>query len=131
MATRWSRTTRRRQASTLFGPVTATISPEADVDWYLAKTRWPCHLSLVVEGPRADPSLGPNFRPLLELYDEEQNLIAVRDDAGAGQRTRIAARVPAGRYYLRVANRGASRSPGEYSVSMSTARVHRLLWLMP
>ena len=119
------------QASTLFGPVTATISPEADVDWYLAKARWPCILSLVVEGPRADPSLGPNFRPLLELYDEDQNLLAVRDDAGAGQRTRIAARVPAGRYYLRVANRGASRSPGEYSVNVSTVRLHRLLKLMP
>ena len=55
----------------------------------------------------------------------------MRDDAGAGQRTLIAARVPAGRYYLRVANRGASRSPGEYSVNASAAHVHRLLWLMP
>jgi subtilisin family serine protease len=119
------------QASTLFGPVTATISPEADVDWYLARTRWPCILSLEIQGPRADPSIGPNFRPLLQLYDEDQNLLAQRVDAGAGQRTRIAAPVPAGRYYLRVANRGASRSPGTYSVKLSTVRLHRLLKLMP
>jgi serine protease len=115
------------EASTLFGPVTATISPEADVDWYLARVRWPCILSFEIQGPPADPRLGPNFRPVLQVYDEEEHLLVKREDGLAGQRTRITATVPAGRYYLRVANRGASRSPGSYSVKTSTFHLHRVL----
>ena len=61
VATRWSRTTRRRQASTLFGPVTATISPEADVDWYLAKTRWPCLSHAGSPGPARRPEPRPEL----------------------------------------------------------------------
>ena len=118
-------------ASTLFGPVSATISPEGDVDWYMAKIRWPCIVSFTIEGPPADPRLGPNFRPDLQLYDEDQRLLVARDDGLAGQRTRIAARVPAGRYYLRVANRGGARSPDTYSVSTRTVRLHHVLMLSP
>jgi serine protease len=121
----------QQDASTLFGPVTATISPEGDVDWYMARVRWPCIVSFDVQGPPATPLLGPNFRPDLQLYDEDQNLLISRDDGAAGQRTRIAAWVPAGRYYLRVANRGGARSPDTYSVKMRTVRQHHVLMLFP
>ena len=118
-------------ARTLFGPVTATISPEGDVDWYLAKIRWPCRVSLVIGGTPVDPRLGPSFRPALQLYDEDAHLLATRNDTSAGQRTFIAARVPAGRYFLRVANRGGARSQGEYSLAMTTVHVHRVARLWP
>jgi serine protease len=118
-------------ARTLFGPVTATISPEGDVDWYLAKIRWPCLVSFVIDGPPIDPRVGPSFRPALQLYDEDSHLLLTRDDTSLGQRARIAARVPAGRYFLRVANRGGARSQGEYSIAMTTVHVHRVARLFP
>jgi serine protease len=117
-------------ATTLSRPMTATISPEGDVDWYLAKIRWPCIATFQVEGPPLNPWLGPNFQPVLQIYDEELNLLT-RDDGSAGRRLRIAAQVPAGRYYLRVTNRGGARSPGTYSVLFTTVRLHHVARLWP
>jgi serine protease len=114
------------EASTLFGPTTATISPEGDVDWYAARIRRPCDVTFQVEGPPFNSHLGPNFRPLLSLYDEDLNLLETRDGVAAGQRVRMEARLPAGRYYLRVANYGGARSPGTYSVSLRIVRLHRI-----
>jgi subtilisin family serine protease len=118
-------------ARPLLGPMTATISPEGDVDWYLANIRWPCIVSFSVEGGPVDPHLGPNFRPAVQLYDEDSHLLATSDDSPVGRRARIAARVPAGRYFLRVANTGGARSQGEYSVGMTKVHVHRVAKLWP
>lgn len=114
------------EANTLFGPTTATISPEGDVDWYAARIRRQCNITFQVDGAPFNSHLGPNFRPLLRLYDEDLNLLETRDAVAAGQRVRLEARLPTGRYYLRVANNGGARSPGTYSVSSRIVRVHRI-----
>jgi hypothetical protein len=106
-------------------PATATISPEGDVDWYAANIRWPCVLSFQIDGPPYNRYSGPNFLPVLQIFDQDSNLLATRDDGSAGD-VRIAAHLPAGRYYLRVANRGGSRSPGTYSVTVKTVRLHHV-----
>jgi serine protease len=118
-------------ATTLSARATATISPEGDVDWYVAKIRQPCIATFQVSGQPLYVWLGPNFRPVLQLYDDDLNLLATRDDGSAGQGMNIAARVPPGRYYLRVTNRGGARSRGTYSVVLTTVRVHHVARLWP
>ena len=94
-------------ASTVFGPMAATISPEGDVDWYAANIRWPCNVTFQIARSPFDPRFGPNFLPVLELYDEDSTLLLKHDDGSASRITRLSARLPAGRYYLRVSNEAA------------------------
>jgi subtilisin family serine protease len=112
-------------ATSIYGWGSATISPEGDVDWYLARIRWPCVMTFELDGAPPDASSGPNFRPVLQLYDEDGNLLTSRDDGATGRIT-ISARVRPGRYYLRVANHGGSRSPGQYGILLRTVHVHRV-----
>jgi len=110
-------------ADSLWRSTTATISPEGDVDWYLTRIRWPCVATFHVDGAPYDTHLGPNFQPILQLYDEDQNLLAASDDYQSGH-LRLALHLPAGRYLLRLANKGGARSPGAYSISFTTTRLH-------
>jgi serine protease len=112
------------QASTLSGrKTTATISPEGDVDWYATRVRSPSIVTFRIAGRPFDPLFGPNFRPVLRLYDEDLHLVREVDDVSAEPRVKLAAQIPAGRYYLRVANWGGARSPGLYSVRLKTVRL--------
>jgi hypothetical protein len=67
---------------------------------------------------------------VLQINDQDMNRLVARDDMSSGS-VRIAAALPAGRYYLRVANNGGSQSPGTYSVSIKTARLHHVAMLIP
>jgi subtilisin family serine protease len=98
----------------------ATIVPEGDVDWYVTSLRWPARFRFDVVAPRYNAYTGPNLRPVAELYDANLNVLAT---AGPdAQRARLAFRLPAGLYYLRVANGYGARSAGAYSVSLSVRR---------
>jgi hypothetical protein len=112
-------------ATPLTRPTTATISPEGDVDWYVATVRRPSVLTFHINGPPYNRFFGPNFQPALQIYDSEPNLLAASDDAASGT-VAIATNVPAGRYYLRVANRSGAQSPGTYSVAVKTARLRHI-----
>jgi len=118
------------EASTIFGPMTATIAPEGDVDWYAARVRWPATVTFQLGGPPFNSRFGPNFRPVLELYDEDQDVLTRQNEISTADITRFTARLPAGRYYLRVSNRGGARSPGAYSIAMRTVRLHRISKLL-
>jgi serine protease len=118
------------QASTVFGPVSATISPEGDVDWYAANLRWPARVTFQIGLPPFNSRFGPNLRPVLQIYDDDSQLLVSHDTVSTADVTSIAARLPAGRYYLRVSNRGGARSPGAYSVAMKTVRLHRISKLL-
>ena len=98
----------------------ATIVPEGDVDWYVTSLRWPALFRFDVVAPRYNAYTGPNLRPVAELYDANLNRLAT--DEPDAQRARLAFRLPAGLYYLRVANGYGARSAGAYSVSLSVRR---------
>ena len=117
-------------ASTVSGPMSATISPEGDADWYVVKIRWPAKVTFEVGAQPFNSHLGPNFRPVLELYDEDSNLLIHQDEVSRADITRMSARLPAGRYNLRVANRGGARSAGAYSMTVKTVRAHRISKLL-
>jgi serine protease len=117
-------------ASTVFGPMSATISPEGDVDWYAANVRWPASVTFQIGRPPFNARFGPNFRPVLQLYDEDLNLLLKQDDVSTADITHVAARLPAGRYFLRIANRGGARSSGAYSLTLKTVRAHRISKLL-
>jgi serine protease len=108
------------RATQLVKTAKATIAPEGDVDWYVVKLRWPAHVRLDVDAPPYDTYTGPNLRPDAQLYDADGNRLAT--DAPTGQRARIAARLPAGLYELRVANGCGARSAGTYTVSLAVKR---------
>jgi hypothetical protein len=87
--------------------VSATISPENDVDWFS------------VDVPTAGvwltftviPPASPNFDPVLQAYTPEFRLLSTADRAGGGGAERLVVPVNTpGRYYLRVANYEGSRT---------------------
>jgi hypothetical protein len=109
-----------KDATTLTQPATGTIAPEGDVDWYAVSIRWPGVLVFQITAPPYDAEIGPNFKPLLDVYDHDLNLLATRNDGDFGQSARFAVRVPAsGLYLLRVANDGGARSRGSYTLTFS------------
>jgi serine protease len=100
----------------------ATIAPEGDVDWYSVSLRWPAQMRFDVVAPPYDSHTGRNLRPVAQLYDADLNLIAHTDvDA---ERARLAFRLPAGLYYVRVANGCGARSAGTYTVTLAVRRAH-------
>jgi subtilisin family serine protease len=112
-------------ATPLTGSSTATISPEGDVDWYVANVRRPSVLTFRIDGAPYNRYLGPNFQPALQIYDKDLNLFATRDDGTTGS-VSLATYAPAGRYYLRVANMTGARSPGPYSVAVRSVRLRHV-----
>src|SRR5262249_57823513 len=94
----------------------ARVGPGGAVDWYVATLRWPARVRFDVDAPPYDTHTGPNLRPVAQLFDANGTRVAA--DAPDGQDARIAARLPAGLYYLRVANACGARSAGTYSVSL-------------
>jgi serine protease len=113
------------EATPLTAPLTATISPEGDVDWYSVRIRWPCVVKFRVDGPAYNARRGPNLRTVLQLYDDDGNLLTAQDDGTYGF-VRLSGQVPPGRYYLRVSNLLGSRSRDPYVVAMSTWRLHHV-----
>jgi hypothetical protein len=109
------------RATPLVKAATATIAPEGDVDWYVTTLRRPARVRFDVVAPPYDAHTGPNLRPVAQLYDENLNRL-VTDEPNT-QRARIEYRLPAGLYYLRVANGCGARSAGTYSVSLSVHNV--------
>jgi hypothetical protein len=98
----------------------ATIAPEGDVDWYVVDVRWPARVRFDVVARPYDAHTGPNLRPVVQLYDADlDNLAHVEPDS---ERARLAFRLPAGLYYVRVANGCGARSAGTYSVSFAVRR---------
>jgi hypothetical protein len=73
-----------------------------------------------VVAPPYDTHTGPNLRPVAELYDADLNQLAHAEPDS--QRARLAFRLPAGLYYVRVTNGSGARSAGTYSVSLATRR---------
>ena len=109
-------------ATPLRKTATATIAPEGDVDWYAMRLRWPAHVRVDVVARPYDAQTGPNLRPVEQLYDANLDRLA---SAGAdSRRARLAFRLPAGLYYVRVANGSGARSAGTYSVSLALRRAH-------
>jgi hypothetical protein len=77
----------------MFGPVTATISPEADVDWYLARVRWPSPSRSRSrdrpQTPRSAPTSVPSCSSTTRMRPARQ-----REDGLAGQRTLLSGEYP-------------------------------------
>ncbi len=114
------------QATLLSASTRGTIAPEGDVDWYAVQARAPGALTFEVDGPPYDARRGPNFNPVLKLYNHKLTLIATQDVGSVGESERLTVRVPtAGRYYLRIANKTGAKSPGRYSVSVTMPHSHR------
>ena len=108
------------RATPLSKSAAATIAPEGDVDWYVTSLRWPALARFDVLAPPYNAHTGPNLRPVAQLYDANLNRIAA--DEPNTQRARLAFRLPAGLYYLRVTNGCGARSAGTYSVSLAVRR---------
>jgi hypothetical protein len=107
-------------ATTLTRSTTATIAPEGEVDWYAVTLKWPGVLVFQISVTPYNPYVGPNFKPVLSVYDHDLTLLATRNDGDFGESTRFAVRVPtSGRYFLRVANDGGARSRGSYTLTFS------------
>jgi subtilisin family serine protease len=98
----------------------ATIAPEGDVDWYAVDVRWPARVRFDVAARPYDAHTGPNLRPVVELYDADLDRLA-RVEADS-ERARLAFRLAAGLYYVRIANGCGARSAGTYSVSFAVRR---------
>ncbi len=111
------------EATALSRSTKATIAPEGDVDWYVVRVRTPGAVAFRVGGLAFDRSVGPNFRAVLQVYDAALNLLATRDYGAFGQNVIAHARVSVpGSYYVRVTNTDGARSPGPYSISVTTLR---------
>jgi subtilisin family serine protease len=98
----------------------ATIAPEGDVDWYVVDVRWPARVRFDVVARPYDAHTGPNLRPVVQLYDADLDNLAHVEPAS--ERARLAFRLPAGLYYVRVTNGCGARSAGTYSVSFAVRR---------
>ena len=81
---------------------------------------WPAHVRFDVVAPPYDSHTGPNLRPVAQLYDADLEALAHAE--ADSQRARLAFRLPAGLYYLRVSNGSGARSAGTYSVSLAVRR---------
>lgn len=105
-------------------PIKATIAPEGDVDWYATTVPAPGKVTFRVVAPIFDGDFGPNFAPVLQVFDENMNRLATGDSIAFGQGAVAVARVPTrARCYLRVANSVGAQSPGSYSVGVTTVRL--------
>jgi subtilisin family serine protease len=110
------------QKTLLTASASGTIAPEGDVDWYAVQARSRGALAFRVGGLALNTHVGPNFNPVLKVYDHNLHLLATKDAASYGQGERVTVQVAAGRYYLRVANKGGAQSPGGYSVAVTRVR---------
>ena len=109
-----------KQTTLLTTSASGTIAPEGDVDWYGTRARSRGALVFRVDGLGFDSHVGPNFNPVLKVYDRDLHLIATQDATAYGGGEQVTVRVPAaGRYVLRVSNKGGSQSPGSYSVTLT------------
>jgi len=108
------------RATALQKKTSATIVPEGDVDWYAVSLRSPAQVRIDVVAPPYDAHTGPNLRPVAQLYDADSNRLASAEPDS--QRARLAFRLPAGLYYLRVTNGCGAQSAGTYSVSLAVRR---------
>lgn len=108
------------RATPLVKTAKATIAPEGDVDWYVLSLRWPAQVRFDVVAPPYDSHTGPNLRPVAKLYDVDLDALAHAEPDS--QRARLAFRLPAGLYYVRVANGCGARSAGTYSVTLAVRR---------
>ena len=109
---------RRDRATTLQKKTTATIAPEGDVDWYAVSLRVPARVRIDVAARPYDAHTGPNLRPVAQLYDADLDQLAHAEPDS--QLARLAFRLPAGLYYVRVTNGCGARSAGTYSVTLAT-----------
>jgi serine protease len=104
----------------------ATISPEGDVDWYRTTIRRPSKATFRVAVPPFDVGLGPYMQPVLQLLDGRLDPLVTREATASGPDVSVSARLPAGRYYVRVSNSNGARSPGTYSITRSTRRLRHV-----
>jgi subtilisin family serine protease len=112
------------RATALQKKTTATIAPEGDVDWYAVRLRTPARVRIDVAARVYDAHTGPNLRPVTQLFDADLDQLAhAEPDA---QLARLAFRLPAGLYYVRVTNGSGARSAGTYSVTLATRRTRGL-----
>ena len=108
------------RATLLQKKTSATIAPEGDVDWYAVRLRTSAQVRIDVVAPPYNAHTGPNLRPVAQLYDADLNQLARAEPDS--QLARLAFRLPAGLYYVRVANGCGARSAGTYSVSLAMRR---------
>src|SRR5205085_12191658 len=106
------------RATALQKKTTATIAPEGDVDWYAVSLRVPARVRIDVVARAYDAHTGPNLRPVTELFDADLDQLAHAEPGS--QRARLAFRLPAGLYYVRVSNGSGARSSGPYAVTLAT-----------
>ncbi|HZB71485.1 MAG TPA: PPC domain-containing protein, partial [Acidimicrobiales bacterium] len=98
-------------------PVSATIAPEGDVDWFSVQVAVPGTLSFTVTPPSASTGdRAPELDPVLTAYGPSLEERGQADATRAGQTEVLTVNAPTpGRYWLEVRNWFATAGPGEYT----------------
>ena len=106
----------------VLGSVSASISPEGDVDWFFTDVTATGSLKFVVTPPTFNQNVLRPFEmdPALEVYGPGLTFLGEMDAYALGEREILTVPVEAaGRYYLKVTNFHGSRTPSPYSASVA------------
>ena len=104
------------------GPVSASIIPEGDVDWFSVEVASRGTLTFTVNPPTAsDGSRARELDPVLAAYGPSLEELGRADATRAGQTESLQVNATvAGTYRLAVTNRFATAGPGPYTVGVAT-----------
>jgi serine protease len=112
------------QAKAITTSATATISPEGDTDWYSASVASPGSVMFTATPPPYNPNVLRTLEmdPVLAIYGPDLTLLGEIDQFGAGTPEALTVSAStAGTYYAEVRNYFGSRSPGTYTIAVSTS----------
>ncbi len=108
------------RATPVTTPVSASIAPEGDVDWFSVQVAVPGTLTFTVTPPSAsNGSRARELDPVLAAYGPSLEERGEADATRAGQTEVLTVNAPvAGRYWLSVRNWFATAGPGPYTVTV-------------
>jgi subtilisin family serine protease len=104
--------------STNPNPISATIAPEGDVDWYytdITESRW-ASFGVGLDY-RAPDIRAQEWDPVVRVYGPDLRLLGEADHEGVNMGEVVYLHVAPGRYYIEVSSNAGAVSPTTYQVS--------------
>lgn len=101
-------------------PLTSTLSPEGDTDWYRFEATAGQSLAVTVTPAAFDRNAAQNADPVVTVYDKDLRATGTVDGAGPGGAETLKFVAAAGTYYVAVRNYNGTADTRPYTVSVGT-----------